>query len=189
MGLPKTGRLIGCVGNLRVEKNHQLALQALARLVSERMDVHLVLCGDGDQRSHLELLAKTLGITDRVTFLGYRLDVPEILANLDLLLIPSRYEGLPLSVLEAWAASRPIVATAVPGIRDLIQDGQDGLLVLPEDPNQMAAAIQRVLGEPGLANRLSFGGGQRVLEYGVDRMVAGYDRLYQELIGSSKCAA
>jgi glycosyltransferase involved in cell wall biosynthesis len=189
LGLPPSGRLIGCVGNLRVEKNHRLALLALARLVSERMDVHLVLCGDGDQRSHLESLTRTLGIADRVTFLGYRLDVPQILAALDLLLIPSRYEGLPLSVLEAWAASRPIVATAVPGICDLIQDGEDGLLVPPEDPNQMAAAIQRVLEEPELAGRLSFGGGQRVLEYGIDRMVAGYDRLYRELIGGSKCAA
>ena len=189
LGLPPKGQLIGCVGNLRVEKNHQLGLQALARLANKENEIHLILCGDGDQRSKLECLAQSLCIADRVTFLGFRLDVPEILAALDLVLLPSSYEGLPISVLEAWASSKPIVATAVSGIEELVRDGEDGMLVPPNDPDQMAVMISRVLGDRALAGKLSAAGQRRVFqEYGIEAMVEGYDRIYIDLIGRSKCA-
>lgn len=190
LGLPQKGRLIGCVGNLRVEKNHQLVLRAMARLGPEEPETNLVLCGDGDQRSDLEALARSLGIENRVIFLGYRLDVPQILAALDLVLLPSCYEGLPLSVLEAWAASRPIIATTVPGIQELIRHNEDGWLVPPEDPEQMADGIRRILKDPVLGGRLSLSGRRRVFqEYGIEAMVVGYDRIYRELIRGSVCAA
>lgn len=190
LGLPQKGRLIGCVGNLRVEKNHQLVLRAMARLGPEEAETNLVLCGDGDQRSDLEALARSLGIENRVIFLGHRLDVPEILAALDLVLLPSCYEGLPLSVLEAWAASRPVLGTTVPGVQELIRHNEDGWLVPPEDPEQMADGILRILKDPGLGGRLSLSGRQRVFrEYGVEAMVAGYDCIYRELIKGSVYAA
>ena len=104
-----------------------------------------MLAGEGDERSRLEQMARTLGLAERVRFLGYRPDIPELLAVCDLFVLPSLYEGLPLAVLEAMAASRPVVATAVGGTDEVVTDGESGLLVPPAEPAALTAAIRTIL--------------------------------------------
>jgi len=113
------------VGLVYAAKGHDLAIESLAR--EGLRDVQLVCAGPGDA-SEYEALAVERGVADRVHFLGARRDVPELLAGADLLFLPSRWEGMPYVVLEAMASSRPIVATAVDGAKDLIVDGETGAL-------------------------------------------------------------
>ena len=180
LGIPGTGPLIGAVGNLRPEKNQGLLLRAVALLPRE-FGAQLVICGDGQCRGDLERLAADLGIAERVHFLGYRLDAHEIMALFTGFCLPSEYEGLPLSVLEAWAARVPVVATEVVGIRELIRHGEDGYLVPFGDPHKMAEALLLVLQDQDLANRLRNFGAQRVLTYGIDRMARAYETLYDKM--------
>ena len=108
-----------------------------------------MLVGEGDERSRLEQMARALGLAERVRFLGYRADIPELLAVCDLFVLPSLYEGLPLAVLEAMAASRPVVATAVGGTDEVVTDGES-YFVPPAEPAALTAAIRTILGDPSL---------------------------------------
>ena len=143
---------------LHEQKGHAFLLAA-ACLVP---DVTFVLAGDGPLRGELERRARELGVAGRCVFLGQRDDVPALLAAADLFLLPSLYEGLPVSVLEAMAAGCPIVATAIGGTDEAVSDGETGLLVPPGDPAALAAAIRRLRADPGLASRLARAGRERV---------------------------
>jgi glycosyltransferase involved in cell wall biosynthesis len=148
------------VARLDRQKGHRHLLAA-ARDVP---DAVFVLAGDGPERPALEGAASQLGVGDRVRFLGERDDVAELLAACDLFVLPSLYEGLPISVLEAMAARRAVVATAIGGTDEAVVDGQTGLLVPPADPASLAAAIRRVLADAELRSRLGEAGRARVAE-------------------------
>jgi glycosyltransferase involved in cell wall biosynthesis len=148
------------VARLDVQKGHRYLLAA-ARDVP---DAIFALAGDGPERPRLEALASDLHIGDRVRFLGERRDVPALLASCDVVVLPSLYEGLPISVLEAMAARRPVVATMIGGTDEAVVDGETGLLVPPADPTSLAAAIGRVLGDAELRSRLGDAGRARVTE-------------------------
>jgi glycosyltransferase involved in cell wall biosynthesis len=121
-----------------------------------------VLAGDGPLRADLEAEARDLGVAGRCVFLGQRADVPALLAAADLFVLPSLYEGLPVSVLEAMAAQRPIVATAIGGTDEAVTNEVTGLLVPPRDAAALASAIRRMRADPALARRLASGGRERV---------------------------
>ena len=183
MGFLPGDRIIGAIGNLRTEKNQHLLLKAFAILAATDPQVRLVLCGDGVCRPDLERMARDLNVADRVQFLGFRLDAHEIMSVFDVYCLPSVYEGLPLSILEAWAAKRPVVATDVMGIRDIVRHGENGLLVPLDDERRMAAELLRVLENPGLALELATEGARLVTsQYDVGKMVAGYESLYQGVV-------
>jgi glycosyltransferase involved in cell wall biosynthesis len=148
------------VARLDVQKGHRHLLAAARALP----DAVFVLAGDGPERSRLEALASDLRLGDRVRFLGERNDVPALLAACDVFVLPSLYEGLPISVLEAMAARRPVVATAIGGTDEAVVNGQTGLLVPPADPTSLAAAIGRVLRDAELRSRLGDAGRARVAE-------------------------
>ena len=146
-----------------------------------------VIAGEGDERRVLEARAQTLGVQDRVLFLGHRDDVHDLLAACDLFVLPSLFEGFPLSVLEASAAGKPLIATAVDGTSEAIRDGETGLLVPPADPAALAAAINRLLGDSGLAARLGSAAAVYARQtFGVDRMVEAVTATYDELLASSR---
>lgn len=161
-GLLPTDKLVVSLGRLTHQKGYDNLLEAIALLASQ--DVHLLLAGKGDDEAKLREQAKTLGIEARVHFAGYRRDVPRLLKSLDLYTQPSRFEGMSLAILQAMAASCPIVATAVDGTREQIVDGIHGWLVPPEDVRALAESIQAALNNPGEAKRRGAAAYQRVLE-------------------------
>ncbi|MFN2471254.1 MAG: glycosyltransferase [Gaiellaceae bacterium] len=166
-----------CVGRLAPVKNHALALRALAGLPT----VRLALIGEGTLRAELERESSAMGVADRVIFGGLRADARAIMGAADAVVLPSRSEGLPLVALEALAAGTPLVATAVRGIRELVKDGETALLVAPDDPPALAAALGRVLGDETLARDLAARGLQLAARHTEDAMVESYLTLYRSL--------
>lgn len=184
LGFSTEHLIVGTIGMLRTEKNQQLAIRAFALLASEVSSLHLVVCGDGECRVSLVSLARELGVSDRVHFLGFRLDAHEIMAAFDIYCLPSIYEGLPLSVLEAWAARTPVVATDVIGTREIVRHGENGLLVQLDDERAMADALLKLIQAPGLGRTYADNGYQDVMAgYHIGKMVDRYEQFYQ----SSAC--
>jgi glycogen(starch) synthase len=152
------------VGRLHRQKGLDTLIRALPLLPAATT---VTLAGDGPERGALERLASDLGVGDRVTVTGFlpHRDVPALLAGADVVVLPSRYEELGTALVEAMAAGRPVVASRVGGIPELVRDGVDGLLVPPGDPVALAAAIDRLLGDRRLAARLGASGRTRVAGY------------------------
>lgn len=169
------GRLLVTVGRLTAAKNQALAVRALADVP----DATLLVVGDGPERAAVEAAARPL--EGRVVFTGTRSDARAITGAADVVVIPSASEGLPLAALEALAAGRPIVATAVRGLRDLLEDGRTALLVPPGDAEALAAAVRRVLDDVALARSLGEAGLQESSRYTENGMVEAYFRLYAEV--------
>jgi len=184
------GAIIGRAGQSVIltlaRLNPQKGLCYLLEAAVQVPEALFVLAGDGSERSALEARANALGIADRVVFLGHRRDVPELLAGCDLLVLPSLYEGLPLSVLEAMAAGRPVVATAIGGTDEAVVHGKTGLLVPPADPDALAGAIRTILRDPQLAQRLAEAGQARARQrFSVAAMVGCVAELYDRLLGGA----
>jgi glycosyltransferase involved in cell wall biosynthesis len=163
------------------QKGHRILLEAAVQVP----DATFLLAGDGPLRTELEALARGLGVADRCVFLGQRSDVPDLLAASDLVVLPSLFEGLPLSVLEAMAAERPVVATRIGGTEEAVAHEITGLLVPPSDPAALAAAIRRIRTDPLLAERLAVEGRKRVeTQFSADRtarvIMQAYDDLLEE---------
>ena len=139
-----------CVARLEPVKNHDLLLEAAAVLRRRGVPFRLRLAGDGPLRAHLSDRCRALGIADDVEFLGYREDVPALLADTDVAVLTSRKEGLPRAVLEAMAMEVPVVATRVTGTREAVEHGRTGLLVEPDGVADLAAALERMIQSPPL---------------------------------------
>ena len=146
--------LIGVVGRLHPAKGHVDLIAAIGELRDQGVMLKCLIIGSGDIRAELEQEVRRLNLEDRIVFTGQRKDVPRLLAGLDVIAMPSRWEGLPLALLEAMAMSRPIVATRVSGIPDVIKDGENGLLVPAAQPKEFAAALRRLFDSPELRQRL-----------------------------------
>lgn len=149
----RAGPVIGCVGRLRKEKGQTLLLQAFAEVLKQHSPATLLLVGDGPDRGVLERQAKQLGVFNNVCFYGRcePEDVYRMLAVMDLVAVPSLFEGFGLAAAEAMAAGRPVVASAVDGLAEVVVDGQTGTLVPPGDPGALAAALVQLLKDPDLA--------------------------------------
>lgn len=185
LGIPAHAWVIGLVANLRPEKNHDLLLRAFARLLPAVPHAYLILVGDGVCRAQLEALAAALGVADNICFLGDRPDVPQLLATFDVYCLPSWYEGMPLSILEAMSAAKPIVATRVIGIREVVSDGHTGLLVSPDDPESLATALLRLQRDPALREKLAGAGCRYVNTHArLEDMVNQYAALYAQVLSA-----
>jgi glycosyltransferase involved in cell wall biosynthesis len=176
-GLPPEQPLVACVGRLVPLKNQGLALDAVARVP----EAALVLVGEGPLLDELRAHAARDGLRDRVAFAGLRRDARAVIGAADAVVMPSQSEGLPLAALEALAAGVPLVATDVRGLRELLTDGVDALLVPPGRPEAMADALRRALFDRELRERLAEGARATAGRYSGEAMVAGYLRLYEEL--------
>ncbi len=158
------------------QKGHATLLAALPRVPG----VLAVLAGDGPERGRLEQLAGTLGVADRVLFLGHREDAAAVMAAADLVVLPSFAEGMPLAVLEACALGRPVIASDVGGVGEVLPR-EAGRLVPAGDAAALAEAIEAVLADPAAAARMGVAGTRAAAEFTVERMVARVERLYEEL--------
>ncbi len=184
LGLTNGARLVGIVGRIFPIKNHQLFLEAAARVAAEEPHARFLVVGDGILREAMEACARGLAIADRVTFTGWRRDLPRIYPDLDVLVVSSRNEGTPVSAIEAMAAGCPVVATRVGGLPDLIDDGKTGHLVPSEDAGALAAAILRVLRDREAARTVAQAAREQVSRrFLVRRLTGDMERLYEELLG------
>ena len=180
LGLSPDDRLIVAVGNLYPVKGHRHAIDALARLADRHPGVHLAIGGRGHLRDELTAQARDLGISERVHLLGLRTDVPAILAAADVFVLPSLSEGLPLALLEAMFSGCPIVATNVGEVSAVLEHGQAGVIVEPGDPEALAAAIDRLLGDREAAGALGSRAAARALtEFDATRMLQRYFDIYK----------
>ena len=176
-------RRVGLVANLRPVKDPQLLVQAAGMLAAKHPGVEFHLGGEGELRGALERQIADLGLQHRVKLHGQVTDVPKFLAAVDLAVLCSRSEGLSNAVLEYMAAGRAVVATAVGGTPQLIEDGVHGLLVPPGDGTQLAAALDRLLAAPELAARLAAAAQRRVRErFDTGGRARRYEDLYERLL-------
>lgn len=174
-------------GSFTPEKDHAGLLRAFARVAERHREAHLILAGDGPLRRETGELAASLGLGSRVSFLGARRDLAGWMAGADLLVLPSRIEGLPGVVLEAAARGLPVVATAVGSVADAVVDGRTGLLVPPGDPEALAGALDRLLADPGLRDRMGTAGREHVQEhFALDGIVDRFEELYLRLAGGAR---
>jgi len=185
-GVPPDRFVVGWIGRMTAIKRLPDVLTAFADLRARGVDATLCLVGDGPDREAVERRAHELGVARHVLFVGYQRDVAPYYALLDALLLASANEGTPVVAIEALAARRPVVATAVGGVPDVVDDGVDGVLVPVGDVDAMAGALARLAAEPELRRRLGDAGRVRVLgRYRVERLVDDVDALYRELLSSA----
>jgi glycosyltransferase involved in cell wall biosynthesis len=174
----------------RPDKGHDDLLRAAALLKQRGRRAHWLLVSDGALRAALQADARALGLDDDVLFLGRRDDVPSVLVRSDLVVHPSWSEGFPNAVLEAMCAARPVVATRVGGIPEVMVDGDTGLLVDPHAPEALAAALERLLDDPLAAHAMGLRGRRRVESvYSLDKMCRAVERIYEALALPSAGAA
>jgi glycosyltransferase involved in cell wall biosynthesis len=179
----KTGQRVIHVARLNIIKDQPTLLRA-ARLVADALPgFRLDIVGDGPERAALLALRNELQLQEHVAFLGERADVPELLAAADVFVLPSVGEGLSMTLLEAMASSLPVVCTDVGGNPEVVAAGETGLLVPPQQPAALAAALLALLRDPARARRLGAAGRHRVeVEFDVRRVVASYEALYRALL-------
>lgn len=183
LGLPEDARVLLFVGRLTRQKGLDILLNAFSMVAAEAPEAQLLVAGDGEDRRELEDLAEWLGLGRRVHFLGRRDDVPGLLKAAEACVLPSRWEGLSLVLLEAMAAGRPIVATRVEGHQEVLTEGRTGLLVEPQSPDALASALRRLLADAPLAARLGAAARDRVSrEFTATAMTSRYVNLYDELL-------
>jgi glycosyltransferase involved in cell wall biosynthesis len=172
------------VGRFAAVKNHEMLVAAFAQLVGQQpLPTELWLVGDGELRETIQHQVRALGIESRVRFLGVRSDIPDLLRAADVFVFPSRWEGNPLSVMEAMAAGLPVVATAVGGVPELVEDGASGILVPNEDLHGLVAAMQRMAQNPDLREQMGHAARCRAVErFDIRQTVRAYEALYEELL-------
>lgn len=184
MSRKSEGLVIGNVARLTEAKDHGNLLRAFATVRREVPDVRLLLVGDGELRGEIESMVSSLGLADAVEMTGKRSDIPLLLAGMDVFVLPSRREGFPVSIIEAMACGRAVVATDVGGVREIINDGVDGLVVPPEDDTSLAAAILGLVRDPDARSLLGQNAAKRAIENFSDQaMIRNYVRLYTSLGG------
>ena len=178
-GMEPGSQIVGIVARLEPEKGHTTLLDAWPAVIRSSPDAYLLIIGEGSRREDLERQAASLRIAHRVVFTGRRDDVPAVTAALDVAVLPSYREAQGLSILEAMALSRPVVASAVGGIPEMIEDGVTGLLVPPNDADALSRAITRLLVDHPLADSLGRAGHDMVHDrFCVELMVSSIQDIY-----------
>lgn len=183
VGVPPGTPFLLSVGRLHAQKGIDVAIRAAA-LLRPRRRFRWVVAGEGKERPALEALVRDLRVEDVFSLAGFRADAIGLTKSCDLLVLPSRWEGMGLVLLDALASGRPVVATDIGGVRDVVTHEEHGLLVPPDDPVALAAAIERMLDDPALARATAERGRERVRgRFTVDRMVRAHEELYERIVG------
>jgi glycosyltransferase involved in cell wall biosynthesis len=175
---------IGAIGRLVWQKGFEHLVQAMPKVLNEFPQTKVLVVGDGPLRDDLEALAQKLRIEKHIIFANFRKDVKEILSALDILIVPSLLEGFPMVTLEAMAMAKPIIATAIDGIKEQIINGQSGVLIPPKDPTAVAEAIIKLRKDADFALHLGLEARRTVEEqFTVEKMVVETERVYFSLLG------
>jgi glycosyltransferase involved in cell wall biosynthesis len=183
LGIPLSARVVAVFSRLNRMKGVQYFLDAAMVLAGRFPDVHFLVVGDGGSKTELEEHACRLGLGQRIVFTGFRGDVPNLLSEAAISVLPSLSEGTSNTLLESMAAGIPVVATRVGGNPEVVEDGVSGLLVPPRDSSALAAAMARLLEDPDLALRLGQAGMLRVSQlFSIDGSVHQTEHLYQRLV-------
>ena len=180
-GMEPGSQIVGVVARLEPEKGHQTLIEAWPHVLRKVPDAYLLIIGEGSRRDALEQLAAAHKVAHRVVFTGRRDDVPAVTAALDVAVLPSWREAQGLSILEAMALSRPVVASDVGGIPEMIEDGVTGLLVPHDNPVALAAAIVRLLKDHAFADTIARAGHDLVHDrFCIELMVKAIEQIYDE---------
>lgn len=176
LGIPKETNIVGCVASLVQHKGHEYLLDAFKKVEN----VYLLLIGDGFLRTKLEQKASTLGMSERIIFAGAQIDVTPYMQLMDIVVLPSsEREGLGIALIEAMALSKPVVATKVGGVPEVVDDGHTGILVKPKDSDALTDAIIRLLASPSLKHTMGVHGRNKYLKmFTLEQMIRGVDELY-----------
>ncbi len=183
LGIPEEVPVIGTVGRLEAVKRQERILEATAILAEKGIDLHLLMVGEGTRRSELEKLSAKLGLQKRVHFTGYQRDPLPYLNLMDVFVLTSDTEGMPMALLEAWAAKKPVVVSAVGGLPDLVMENDNGFLYPLEDRERLLHAIETLIGDPELRRRLGENGYRLVnSEYSSAEAARAYRSCYSSLL-------
>ena len=180
LGLPKEAFLVLSVGELNANKNQQVIIRAIARMKDPA--IHYVLCGKGDQRQNLEVLARELDIADHIHFLGYRKDIADICRQSDVFALPSRREGLPFAAMEAMYCGLPLVNSGIRGLTDITEDGVSGYICDPDDTERYAGSIRKLKNAPEDRSRMGERNQKTVEAYTAARTKQEILQLIRELL-------
>ena len=182
LGVSPEVPLVGIIARLVPIKDHRTFLEAASDLHRSRPDVRFLIVGDGELRPHLEQQAHALGLSQCVNFLGWQRELEPIYADLNLAVLSSLNEGTPVSLIEAMAASLPVVATSVGGVSDLVEHGKTGLLVPPKDPKAFSGAMEALLGDPDRGREMGRLARETVYpKYSHAALIDRMDRLYASM--------
>jgi glycosyltransferase involved in cell wall biosynthesis len=182
--------LIGSVGRLEEQKGFEYFIQSAREVLAELPQALFVIIGEGSLRSELEGLTRQLGLENNLLLLGKRDDMPGVYASLDLFVLASIDEGMPMTILEALAVHKPVVATAVGAVEKLIIPEQTGLLVQPRDVPALRDAILRCLKNKAMAHKLATNGQEHVLRsFSADGMARSYFELYEQVLAEQRASA
>ena len=183
LGILEDGALIVCAGRLSPEKGQKDLLQAISMIRGSDRKACFVICGDGPCRESLEQEAVSLGISDRVRFAGFRRDLLEIFSIMDLLVLPSYTEGLPNVILEAFSCAKPVVATKVGGVPEIVENGRNGFLIPPGRPNLLAQAIESCLDSADLMESMGRSGRNLVIsKFSFEEQTRKIESIYKEIL-------
>lgn len=181
--LTRECRIIATVGRFSPEKGLDVLVEAFALLVQQVDNVHLMLVGDGQEKQSVQKQAERLGIRNSVHFTGYSKTPGDYIRDIDVFVLTSRSEGIPNAILEAMAMGKPVVATAVGGVTEIIENGISGKLVPPEKPHLLVQPLVDLLNDSNLYRRLSIGGKRRVQKYfSIQERIKSLQKLYDEVL-------
>lgn len=190
LGFDPAAPVVGMVARLVPDKDPLTFVRAAAQIRAQIPEARFLLVGDGPLRKDIEDAARTLGLADCLTVTGFRHDVPDLLASMDVVVLTSRWEGMPVSALEAMAAGKPLVASALPGLEIVIEDGTTGFLVTPGMEAHFARKVIDLLRDAG--RRAALGASARrkaAEEFGIEQMVSATADLYRTTLASSRLGA
>jgi glycosyltransferase involved in cell wall biosynthesis len=187
--IPADAVVVGYVGRMVPVKDLVTLVNGFARAAAGGSDLYLVLAGDGEDRPGLEARARELGVADRIRFIGWTDDLPRLYRTVDIFALSSINEGTPVAAIEAMAAERPVVATAVGGVPDVVTS-DTGLLVPARDPEAFAGALGRLAGDADMRRRMGVEGRRRAAEkYSYRRLADDIEHLYEQELAAARGAA
>jgi glycosyltransferase involved in cell wall biosynthesis len=179
LGIAPGTPVIGTAGRLAHQKGLEFLVQAAEMLRPRFPDLKILIVGEGSEQAALQEMVDRAGLQENVRLLGLRMDIPDLLALFDIYALPSRWEGLPMAILEAMAAGLPIVGSAVGGVPTAVREGVNGFLVEPEDAASLAGALERLLNDPNLRRRMGEAGRKRYeASFTARQMTRRYEKLY-----------
>ncbi len=185
--LPEDAFVVGGIGRLTYQKNFALFLEVAADVVARHPQACFVIVGTGEDDAALRAQAAVLGLGARVRFLGYVAEMSALYPALDLLLLTSRYEGLPITILEAMAVGLPIVASRLDGVEEVLADGDDGALVSPDDRAGFAARVVEFIAQPALAQRYAAAALTKVrARFSAEAMTRAVEAIYRKYLEPAK---
>jgi len=186
--IPPSVPLIGAIGRLVWQKGFEYLIEAIPRILSTVPEATFLIVGEGPLLDNLGGLARKLGVDNKVIFAGFRNDIQNVLATMDIIAVPSVLEGFPMVTLEAMAMAKPIIASKIQGISEQIVDGEEGILIPPKSPEAIAAEVSRLIDDRELSLKLAAAARRKVeSHFSIEKMVRETEEVYLSLVRAKGC--